>query len=118
MAGAHGPGQGTYEDAAIKEMNKMDVNEFAKRNNLAKKFEKAIETISVGNGWAVFAGLERGETLVKVVYDGLIRFESVRKPEVKPLPRRKKDVAPKMEPEPEPIPEPKDEDEDKKDIEE
>ena len=74
-------------------MSIMEINEFAKRNDLAKKFEKAIETISVGNGWAVFAGLERGETLVKVVYDGQIRFEAVRKPEVKPTPKKKPTAA-------------------------
>jgi len=97
----------------------MEINEFAKKHDLARKFEHAIGTIERGNGWAPFAGLEKGETLVKVVYDGLIRFEAVRKPEVKPTPKKKKDVAPKipMEPE-EPVPEPKDEDEDKKDIEE
>ena len=58
----------------------MGINDFAKANNLARKFENAIEAISRGKGWIVFDGLEKGTITVKVIYDGSIRFEAVQKP--------------------------------------
>ena len=80
----------------------MDITEFAKRNNLARKFEKAIEAIRVGRGWTVFDGLEKGPITVKVIYDGGIRFVSVKtkkakaKPKPKPTPRSEIDSEEKV----------------------
>jgi hypothetical protein len=50
-----------------------EMSRFAKQNDLARKFEAAIEAINTGNGWGVFKGLDKGETIVKVVYDGQVR---------------------------------------------
>ena len=75
----------------------MDIQDYAKKNDLARKLEKAIEAIRVGRGWAVFAGLEKGPITVKVIHDGgSVRFEAIKK-------KKKAKKAP-VEPEPTPVP--------------
>ena len=80
----------------------MEINEFAKKYNLARKFENAIEAIDRGKGWVVFDGLEKGPITVKVIYDGGIRFVSVKtkkakaKPKPKPTPRSEIDSEEKV----------------------
>ena len=64
----------------------MDTNGFAKHNDLAAKMIRAINMVDRGNGWGVFEGLEKGETVVKVIYDGTVRFEALPKP--KPLKKK------------------------------
>lgn len=85
-------------------MNEM--SRWAKGVDLARKFEAAIQTIDNGNGWEIFKGLDKGETLVKVVYDGQVRFLAV-KPKKASKPRTKK-AKPEMkdDPEAEPLAEP------------
>ena len=39
-------------------------------NDIASKLRAAVENIAVGQGWAVFEGLESGEVTVKLVHDG------------------------------------------------
>jgi len=68
----------------------MDTNGFAKHNDLAAKMIRAINMVDRGNGWGVFEGLEKGETVVKVIYDGTVRFEAIPKPK----PVKKKEPEP------------------------
>lgn len=67
-----------------------EMSKWAKSVDLARKFEAAIQTIDIGKGWAVFKGLEKGETTVKVVYDGQVRFLAVKPPKKKAAPKPKK----------------------------
>jgi len=60
-----------------------DMNKFAKDNDLARKFEAAIQIIDNGKGWEVFKDLDKGTTSVKVTYDGEIRFHQDKKPKKK-----------------------------------
>ena len=71
-----------------------EINKFAKDNDLAQKFERAIMNIDRGRGWAPFAGLEKGEITVKVVYNGQIRFVALEKPK----PKKKVTAKPPKEP--------------------
>ncbi len=106
MAGAYRSRKGYVEDTPIKEMTKMDtINKFAKDNDLARKFEMAIMDLNRGQGWAPFAGLEKGEVTVKVIYTGQIRFAALEKPKPKEKAKKKVTAKPK-EPEPKPKPEP------------
>jgi len=80
----------------------MEINEFAKKYNLARKFENAIEAIDRGKGWVVFDGLETGTVTVKVIYDGGVRFEAIKKPKkkkVKKTPVKKAEPKPELDPE-------------------
>lgn len=52
-------------------MNSHEFADWAEKNSLAKKLMAALENIEVGKGWSPFNGLEKGEVLVKVVYDGI-----------------------------------------------
>ena len=70
----------------------MDMNVFAKENDLARKFEAALQEIENGKGWKVFKGLDEGECQVRITYDGRVIFHPVLKPE-----RAKKE---KVKPEP------------------
>ena len=82
----------------------MGMNKFAKDNDLARKFESAIESIRVGKGWSVFDGLDKGPITVTVIYDGGIRFMAVKKP------KKAKKTPKEPEPEPEVPEEPETED--------
>ena len=73
----------------------MDTNGFAKHNDLAAKMIRAINMVDRGNGWGVFEGLEKGETVVKVIYDGTVRFEAIPKP--KPA-RGRVEIPPMLQP--------------------
>ena len=76
---------------------KMDMNKFARDNDLARKFEKAIETIDNGSGWEVFAGLDKGSVVILVVYDGTVRFvpfKKVAKKKAKPKAKPKEEEPP------------------------
>jgi hypothetical protein len=69
-------------------MDEMSV--WAKSVDLARKFEAAIEGIDNGNAWGVFKGLDKGETLVKVVYDGQVKILPYKPPKKKATPKPKK----------------------------
>ena len=76
---------------------KMDMNKFARDNDLARKFEKAIETLDRGKGWEVFKGLDKGEARVRVVVSGgQVAFLPLEKPTKKAKPKAK--PKPKEEP--------------------
>ena len=73
----------------------MDMNKFARDNDLARKFEKAIETLDRGKGWEVFAGLDKGPIERGVIYDGSVRFVAVKKtPKKKARAKPRKKVKP------------------------
>ncbi len=81
----------------------MDMNKYAKFNNLAVKFDKAMELLDQGNGWDVFAGIEKGETTVKVIHDGTrVRFESTKKKRPRRVPKKEPEPDRAETPEPEP----------------
>ena len=59
----------------------MDMNGFARRVDLARRFEAALQEVEHGRGWAVFEGLQGGECVVRVLWDGAsIRFEKMKEP--------------------------------------
>ena len=73
----------------------MDMNKFARDNDLARKFEKAIEKLDRSKGWEIFAGLDKGPIQVGMVYDGSVRFIAIKKAPKKKAKAKKVKVPPK-----------------------
>ena len=76
----------------------MDMNKFAKENDLARKFEAALQEIENGKGWRVFKGLDRGECQVRITYDGRVIFHPVLKPKRAKKKKQKPYATPTGEP--------------------
>ncbi len=65
----------------------MDIREFMVGNDIIPKIRAALEEIAVGQGYGVFDGLQNGECMVVLNYDGvnihLRRFERLTPQELK-----------------------------------
>lgn len=67
--------------------NTGDIKEFIRGNDMFRKLEVALEDIRVGQGDAVFEGLQNGRCTVDIVWDGTyVHFYSIADKKVEPKP--------------------------------